>query len=60
MFNFYKTLSKNEKMKISMTDFLQKFINERKFNFKTLKLDYDWHEIDTYKDFKVAKKYLKN
>lgn len=60
MFNFYKSLSKKDKMKISMTDFIQKFINERKFKFKTLKINYEWHEIDTYKDFKVAKKYLKN
>ena len=60
LYDFYKTLSKDEKMKISMTDFLQKFTNETKFKFKTLKMNYDWHEIDTFNDFKVAKKYLKN
>ncbi len=60
LYNFYKTLSKKDRMKISMTDFLQKFTNETNFRFKTLKINYEWHEIDTFKDFKVAKKYLKN
>ena len=60
MMNIDKTLSKKDRMKISMTDFLQKFTNETNFRFKTLKINYEWHEIDTFKDFKVAKKYLKN
>ena len=56
MYVFYKSISRNIRNKLSMTEFLNLLVVKKILKISTLKSKYEWHEIDTLKDFKVTKK----
>ena len=54
MYVFYKSISRNIRNKLSMTEFLNLLV-VKILKISTLKSKYEWHEIDTLKDFKITK-----
>ena len=56
MYTFYKSIRRNIRIKLSMTEFLNLLVNKKILKISVLKSKFEWHEIDTLKDFKVTKK----
>ena len=52
-----KQMDKN-KYNISTTELLDKLIKEDKIKIKSIKYTKYWFEIDSFKDYKVAEKFL--
>tara|TARA_Y100000590_G_scaffold465312_2_gene637265 strand:+ start:1751 stop:2494 length:744 start_codon:yes stop_codon:yes gene_type:complete len=59
MYKFYKSIDKNLRNNISMTEFLNLIIQRKILKVTGIETKLEWHEIDTLKDFNITKKNIK-